>query len=692
MTDEELKKLFENTQVDSRARARKRALDAALDEFDQKTLRNKSSQAQGFGSDHRLTSNIVNLFGRSNMMSTTRRWMYSGMSSAAVIALAVTLVFNMGTTHEFDAPITVAGSVESEFKRDLADKIRKLPTRPSSSAQTTGNETKISGSSLAYDLASPSSSSSSSSSLGSGHLDLKVEEMVVLAERDASMSTDAFNSAITAKQTQQKRKPFKVAELPVFADPAYQGRDKFQPIETNPVRLASEEPVSTFSIDVDTASYSFVRKQLDQGVLPQKDAVRIEEMVNYFPYSYDSPITREEPFVSNLSVLPSPWKPGNRLVHIGIKGYDMSVDVRSNLVFLLDVSGSMNNQDKLPLVKQSMALLLSQLKPEDTVAIVVYAGAAGTILEPTMVREKQKILAALERLNAGGSTAGAAGIKLAYQLAEAGFVEGGVNRVFLATDGDFNVGITSADELQGFVERKRDTGIYLSVLGFGQGNYQDAMMQRLAQNGNGIAAYIDTLSEARKVLVDEAKSTLFPIANDVKIQVEFNPAVVSEYRLLGYETRMLQQEDFNNDSVDAGEIGAGHSVTAIYEVTLVGSANTLIEPRRYQSPKAPDPTVSGELGVIKIRYKLPGEKTSRLISQPILSATEGRPEEQLKEARFSVAVAGFAQLLRDGKYIGDWSYDDALALALANRGDDLYGYRAEFSQLIRKASVASALR
>jgi Ca-activated chloride channel family protein len=691
VTDEELKKLFENTQIDSSAQARKRALDAALDQFDQTTLRNKSSQAQGFDSDRRLTSNIVNLFGRLNMMSTTRRWMYSGMSSAAVIALAVTLVFNMETTHEFDSPITVADIGESEFRRDLADKIRKRPTQPSSNAnstQTTGKETKTSGSSLAYDLALPSPAPSR----GSGHLDLKVEEIVVLAERDASMSIEAFNSARTAKQTQQKKKPFKVAELPVFADPAYQGRDKFQPIETNPVRLASEEPVSTFSIDVDTASYSFVRKQLDQGVLPQKDAVRIEEMVNYFPYSYDSPMTREEPFVSNLSVLPSPWKPGNKLVHIGIKGYDMSVDVRSNLVFLLDVSGSMNNQDKLPLVKQSMALLLSQLKPEDTVAIVVYAGAAGTILEPTMVREKQKILAALERLNAGGSTAGAAGIKLAYQLAEAGFVEGGVNRVFLATDGDFNVGITSADELQGFVERKRDTGIYLSVLGFGQGNYQDAMMQRLAQNGNGIAAYIDTLSEARKVLVDEAKSTLFPIANDVKIQVEFNPAVVSEYRLLGYETRMLQQEDFNNDSVDAGEIGAGHSVTAIYEVTLVGSANTLIEPRRYQSPKTPAPTVSGELGFIKIRYKLPGEKTSRLISQPILSATEGRSEEQLKEARFSVAVAGFAQLLRDGKYIGDWSYDDALALALANRGDDLYGYRAEFSQLIRKASVASALR
>lgn len=359
-------------------------------------------------------------------------------------------------------------------------------------------------------------------------------------------------------------------------------RDQFENEPENPIRVAAEHPMSTFAVDVDTASYSFVRRQLNQGRLPQKAAVRVEEMINYFDYQYPLPADQKQPFSTQVSVLDSPWKAGNKLLHIGIKGYDIKPTKRPrvNLVFLLDVSGSMSAPDKLPLLKKSMALLVNQLDPKDTIAIAVYAGAAGTVLEPTPVKKKRKILAALDQLEAGGSTAGGAGIKLAYELAQQQFDKDAVNRIILATDGDFNVGITDRNELQGFVERQRDQGIYLSVFGFGQGNYNDRLMQQLAQNGNGIAAYIDTLSEAQKTLIHEAGANLFPIADDLKVQVEFNPATVKEYRLIGYETRALAKEDFNNDKVDAGDVGAGHSVTAIYEITPMG-ANGLVDPRRY---------------------------------------------------------------------------------------------------------------
>jgi Ca-activated chloride channel family protein len=427
-------------------------------------------------------------------------------------------------------------------------------------------------------------------------------------------------------------------------------------------------------------------------VLPQKDAVRVEEMINYFDYQYPAPESKKQPFKTTVSVMDSPWTQGNKLVHIGIRGYDIKGErPDSNLVLLLDVSGSMNSPDKLPLVKQSMAMLLSQLKPTDTVAIVAYAGAAGTVLEPTQVEEKQKILAALARLNAGGSTAGGEGIKLAYQMAELNFAPDAVNRVILATDGDFNLGITNRDELKGFVERKRSKGIFLSVLGFGQGNYQDSRMQVLAQSGNGVATYIDSLGEAQKVLVDEATSTLFPIAKDVKIQVEFNPARVSEYRLLGYETRMLKQEDFNNDKVDAGDIGAGHRVTAIYEITPVAANSGLLEPSRYSNSAPKDFQKSDEYGFLKLRYKLPNEDKSNLIEIPI-SVDNRTSQLIMKEAEFATAVAGFGQILRGGQYTGDWNYDDVIALANTAKGNDLYGYRSEFVQLVRKASLAEAMR
>ncbi len=476
---------------------------------------------------------------------------------------------------------------------------------------------------------------------------------------------------------------------PDIVSPGYhdQGRDKFTDIKANPVKLAAEEPVSTFSIDADSASYSFIRGSLAQNVLPQKDAVRVEEMINYFPYDYAGPPDRAEPFKTAVTLMPSPWNSDTKLMHIAIKGFSLNGQERphSNLVFLLDTSGSMDEPNKLPLLRSSLKMLVDTLSPEDTVSIVTYAGSAGTVLEPTRIKDKAKILAALDNLSAGGSTAGAEGIRQAYNLAESSFDKSGINRVILATDGDFNVGISDPEELKSFVERKRETGVYLSVLGFGRGNYNDELMQTLAQNGNGNAAYIDTLNEARKVLVDEASTTLFPIAQDVKIQVEFNPQTVSEYRLIGYETRLLNREDFNNDKVDAGEIGAGHTVTAIYEVTPRGSAGALVDPLRYDTGERSQG--SGELAFVKIRYKLPGEKTSKLISEPVTAANE----KSSSEASFAVAVAGFGQLLAGGQYTRSYSYDDVIALAQSSKGKDEFGYRAEFINLVRMAKTAQAL-
>jgi len=463
--------------------------------------------------------------------------------------------------------------------------------------------------------------------------------------------------------------------------------EEYAEYKTNSITRTSESPISTFSIDVDTASYSLVRNQLNRGFLPKPQAVRAEELINYFNYQYPLPKSKEQPFAASINVLDSPWNEGKKLVHIGIKGYDIapSNTPDSNLVFLLDVSGSMNSTNKLPLVKQSINLLLDTLKPSDTVSMVVYAGAAGMVLEPTKVKDKSKILDALQRLNAGGSTAGGKGIELAYSLAEQNFNKDAVNRIILATDGDFNVGQKSNQDLKTLVERKRDKGVFLSVLGFGRNNYQDDMMQTLAQNGNGVAAYIDSLSEAKKVLVDEATSTLFTIAKDVKLQVEFNPSVVSEHRLIGYETRALKREDFNNDKVDAGDIGAGHTVTAIYEITPTNSENQSVDPARYaQNKETISATNSDEIGFLKIRYKAPTGIKSKLIEQAIPNENT----EIKSETQFSIAVAGFAQLLGNSPYVGDLTYEDIIKLASENKGQDNYGYRSEFIQLARMAKIA----
>lgn len=485
-----------------------------------------------------------------------------------------------------------------------------------------------------------------------------------------------------------------MAERPWPNLPAYHdvGRDRFTSKEENPFKVAREDPVSTFSIDVDTASYSFVRASLNRNVLPQPAAVRTEEMINYFPYDYAAPRSAAQPFSTHVAVFPSPWTPGRKIVRIGIRGYviQRATRPRANLVFLIDTSGSMNEPNKLPLVQQSLGMLLDQLAPDDRVAIVTYAGNAGVALEPTPVSEKGKIRAVIDRLNAWGSTAGAEGIRQAYALAEQNLDPKGVNRVVLATDGDFNVGITNQDELKGYIERERGKGVYLSVLGFGMGNYNDALMQALAQNGNGAAAYIDTISEARKTLVDEASSTLFPIAKDVKIQVEFNPATVSEYRLIGYETRMLNRDDFDNDKVDAGDVGSGQTVTALYEIVPVGGPRA-IEALRYGRP-APTSPRGGEYGFVKIRYKLPKSETSRLIATPIDRASEvAHFVDAPQDARFATSVAAFAELLRGGKYSAAMSYDDVVKIANAAKGPDEFGYRSEFVQMVRAAKSASSM-
>ncbi len=442
----------------------------------------------------------------------------------------------------------------------------------------------------------------------------------------------------------------------------------------NPVRITAEDPVSTFSIDVDTASYAVVRNSLTRGQLPPPEAVRVEEMINYFPYAYPAP-EDAAPFRPTISLGQTPWNPDTQLLHVALQGAQVTARPPLNLVFLIDTSGSMQNPDKLPLLQQSLRLMLPELRPEDEVAIVTYAGSAGLVLPPTAATDTAAISAALTALSAGGRTAGQAGLEQAYTTAAAMAAEGEVTRVLLATDGDFNIGLSDPDALERFIARQRDGGTYLSVLGFGRGNLDDATMQALAQSGNGQAAYIDTLAEARKVLVDQLTGALFPIADDVKIQIEFNPAQIAEYRLIGYETRSLNRTDFNDDRVDAGEIGAGHSVTALYEITPVGSPAQLSDPLRYGA--APAAETSEQLGVLRLRYKRPGTDDSTLIETPLL-----RLPALSEDARFAAAIAGFGQLLR-GRDLGGWSYDQALALGTAARGADPFGYRAEALTLMR---------
>lgn len=467
--------------------------------------------------------------------------------------------------------------------------------------------------------------------------------------------------------------------------------DKFPGMVANTSLLVAEHPVSTFSADVDTASYAFVRRQLAAGKVPPAESVRVEEMLNYFPYKYAAPNSRSQPFAVTTEVMPSPWKAENQLVHIAVRGFDIQAAERPgmNVVLLIDVSGSMEPEDRLPLLKQGFRLFAAQLRDEDRVAIVTYANGTHVVLEPTTGKEKHKIIDAIDSLRASGGTAGGDGLQRAYAMAERHFDAGSVNRVILATDGDFNIGITDPKQLEQFVAAKRKTGVYLSVFGVGMGNLNDALIQRLTQSGNGNAAYIDSLLEARKAMSEELGSTMFPIANDVKVQVEFNPGQVTAYRLIGYETRMLQRQAFKDDKIDAGDMGAGHTVTALYEITPASAARKLLDPLRYHKEnggKSVAKDKNDELCFVKVRYKLPGETTSRLTEHPVRAASarttlNAVPEEQ----RFAVAVAAFGQRLRGEQQLADYSYVDITNLANSARGADTDGYRAEFVKLVRMA-------
>lgn len=471
-------------------------------------------------------------------------------------------------------------------------------------------------------------------------------------------------------------------------------KDKFNTedydnIVENKFLAAARQPLSTFSIDVDEASYSNIRRYLRNGNLPPAGAVRIEEMINYFDYNYPQPVNGD-PFTVNTEMSDCPWSPEHKLVHIGLQGKEIPADnlPSSNMVFLVDVSGSMEEPNKLPLVKASMNMLVDRLRQQDRVAIVVYAGNAGLVLPSTSGSNKTKIKEAINNLEAGGSTAGGEGILLAYQTAKENFIKGGNNRIILATDGDFNVGISSDDELVSLIEKERKSGVFLSVLGYGMGNYKDNKMQQLADKGNGNHSYIDNISEARKVLVSEFGSTLFTIAKDVKIQIEFNPAKVQAYRLIGYENRVLAAEDFNDDTKDAGELGSGHTVTALYEIIPAGvkdSFSRSVDPLKYQ---ANEKTITGnttEIMTIKLRYKNPDEDNSRLIVHTVnddhtaYSATSDN-------FRFSAAVAEFGMLLRQSEYSQAGSYNQVIGLARSAKGTDNNGYRAEFIQLVQAAT------
>ena len=477
------------------------------------------------------------------------------------------------------------------------------------------------------------------------------------------------------------------------SEPSGGHRERYQKIGENPVKRAAETPVSTFSIDVDTGAYANLRRYLEGGRLPPADAVRIEEMINYFDYAYPVPQSREVPFSVTTDMAPAFWNTDLRLLRIGLKGYQVPDEKRpaANLVFLIDVSGSMRDARKLPLLKASLKLLGTRLAEHDRISIVTYAGQARVALEPVSGKDRAAIVAVIDGLSAGGSTAGGAGLKMAYEMAAKGFIKDGINRVLLATDGDFNIGVKDVGELKKMVAAKRKSGISLSTLGFGAGNYNEALMEQVADVGDGNHAYIDSLREGRKVLVSELNSTLLTIARDVKIQVEFNPALVSEYRLVGYENRMLRREDFGNDKVDAGDLGAGHTVTALYELVLANGRGARMDPLRYEKPRTAKAGKTDELAFVRLRYKLPGEDKSHLLETPVSSSlAEKTVKDASRDLQFTGAVAAFGQVLRGGTYTGQFSYSDIVPLARGALGPDPHGYRREFAELVELARNLSA--
>ena len=596
------------------------------------------------------------------------------------------------------AGVAVAGVVTvAVFNTDLVEPSEKDVMTPPASERTSGN----------------SRNSGSADGGESGDIVLRqhpgLAQKAIEASRGSGRKSDSGKSRFPDPRTRstpgvRRKMAPSVSQTEIMTDSTSMGsgivgpfrfvenRDLFPDSEESPVKAVSENPVSTFSVDADTASYSTMRRWLEQGRFLDPDNIRVEEMINYFSYGWPGPGDGPDPFRVSVANFETPWNDGTEIVRIGIQGRKPLVDERPplDLVFLIDTSGSMRSPGKLGLLKKSFAMMLSDLRPQDRVGIVTYAGNAGTALDLTPASETKSIRSALEDLSAGGSTAGAAGLRAACAMLEEDDPDR-VGRVLLASDGDFNVGMSGIDEMTDFIAEKRNTGACLSVLGFGQGNYNDALMQVLAQNGNGQAAYIDTLSEARKVLVDQLVGNLFIIAEDVKIQVEFNPEAVSEYRLIGYETRALAREDFANDKVDAGEIGAGHQVTALYEVTPPDSGARRFSDLRYREKSDKSEAAEGadmhsdELGFLRLRYKDPGGNSSKLIEAPISREREDPGRDDL----FAVAIAGFGQLLKQGDYIGRWSLSDAVALARRGLGNDPFGYRAEAIGLMDLAETVS---
>ncbi len=533
------------------------------------------------------------------------------------------------------------------------------------------------------------------------------DELAAASNRvDASYAQSRMKSEQALSQATSRQAPTAMAKIMAYAPApapiinAYnmpqEERDQFTHFNDNTIKQVANDPVSTFSLDVDTGSYALVRQFLQQGRLPASDAVRTEELINYFSYNYPKR-TGSNPFSTDTELSTSPWQPEHYLLRIGVQAQDIQSAAMppANLVFLIDVSGSMEEPNKLPLVISSLQMLTQQLRPQDKVSLVVYAGRTEVVLEPTSGDHKADIQAALGRLQAGGSTAGAAALSLAYKMARKGYIHNGINRILLATDGDFNVGVTDTNQLKDMIKRERETGITLSTLGFGQGNYNDAMMEQIADVGNGNYSYIDSLNEARKVLVDELSSTFNTVAKDVKVQIEFNPNVVSEYRLLGYENRQLNREDFNNDKVDAGDVGAGKSVTAIYEITPK-TATPTVDALRYQDENLIadarqenyKPARNQELAFLKIRYKKPEGTQSILITQPIykpyhITAFNRASENQ----RFATAVAGFGQLLRQSTLVNNLTYGQVAQIAQHAKGNDPTGSKGEFVQLVKNAEI-----
>lgn len=519
---------------------------------------------------------------------------------------------------------------------------------------------------------------------------LKEAEIVGEAVMDQKTSTgmgkpakrgkDLWNSMVYGAPTDYEQQP-------------QYNTEEYDAVHENIFQDAIRNPLSTFSIDVDAASYSNMRRFINSGQRPPKDAVRIEEMVNYFDYDYDQP-KGEDPFAIYTEIATCPWNTKHKLVHIGLQGKKVATEnlPPSNLVFLIDVSGSMSDPNKLPLLKSAFKMLVQQLRQQDRVAIVVYAGAAGLVLPSTSGADKKKIIEALDNLEAGGSTAGGAGIKLAYAVAKENFSANANNRIILATDGDFNIGESSNASMERLIEEKRKDGVFLTVLGFGMGNYKDSKMETIADKGNGNYAYIDSILEAQKVLVNEFGGTLFTIAKDVKLQIEFNPTKVSAYRLIGYENRMLKNEDFNNDKKDAGDLGSGHTVTALYEIIPIGVESNFIkvDELKYQAPKIdPSSYKSKELMTVKFRYKKPDGEVSRLIVHPLLDSNQSI-EKSSDNFRWSAAVAGFGMLLRESEYVQGYSFDKVLQLAQGAKGLDKEGYRIEFINMVKSQGLLAS--